>query len=487
AARMNKAGYKLEVRDIFKNPSIGGLAGRARQLLVEEVADQSIITGNVPLTPIQKEFFLRMKQDPHHYNQAVMFYSAKGFDEAALRAIFTKIQEHHDALRMTFNTEMGEIIQKNHGLAHPLSFETFDFRNSENASGKLEDKANEIQKSINLETGPLMKLGLFQLDDGDRLLIVSHHLVIDGVSWRILFEDIESLYQQFQKGAPLELPLKTGSFKEWAEKLSDYGNSSSFLEEKSYWKEMESKPVPVIDKDFPGEDNFLKDTTVLSFGLNEEETGQLLTKVNEAFNTEINDILLAALGLGTRKTYGHDYLLVALEGHGREEIIGDVDINRVVGWFTTISPVLLDISYEDDLAGQVKEIKENLRRIPKKGIGFGILKHLTAREHKEDILFKVKPRISFNYLGQFDSELKQMSSFEMARESVGISAGPNTGRDYEFDINGIISSGCLQISVSYNKAHHKEDTVREFTDNFKAELQRVIAFCSSRESRELTP
>jgi NRPS condensation-like uncharacterized protein len=188
-------------------------------------------------------------------------------------------------------------MQINRGLDHPLSFEVYDLRNHEKPVKALEDKANEIQASIDLEKGPLMKLALFRLDDGDRLLIVIHHLVIDGISWRILFEDIETLNRQYKKGEPLKLPLKTDSFKVWSEKLSRYANSKTFLQEKAYWQELESKQAPQIKKDFEDGENFVKETAVISFRLSEEETLQLLTKANEAFGTEINDILLTALAL----------------------------------------------------------------------------------------------------------------------------------------------------------------------------------------------
>ncbi|MCP5053970.1 MAG: non-ribosomal peptide synthetase, partial [bacterium] len=194
--------------------------------------------------------------------------------------------------------------------------------------------ANEIQASINLETGPIMKLVHFQLDDGDRLLIVIHHLVIDGVSWRILFEDFDILYRQYQNGDPLTLPLKTDSFKEWAEKLSRYADSQSFLKEKSHWESLESiaAAVPPIETDFSPEDDYHRDTVSLSFRLNEEQTHLLLTTVNQAFSTEINDILLVSLGLGMKKWRGYNRLLIALEGHGREDILEDININRTLGW-----------------------------------------------------------------------------------------------------------------------------------------------------------
>jgi len=422
AARIKKAGYEIHIRDIFENPQISVLAPLVRK--PQRIPDQGVITGTVSLTPIQHWFFKSQFPEPHHFNQAVLLYAPEGFEQEAVSAVFLKLQEHHDALRMTYCTHEGEIIQENHGLDYPFSLRVFDYRQREDAITAMESMINRIQASIDLKTGPLMKLGLFHLEDGDRLLIAIHHLVIDGVSWRILFEDIETLYRQYKQGKPLSLPLKTDSFKEWSLRLSQYAHSESFLKEKAHWKELESLHLPGLKKDLPGEENDVINTKTLSFSLSEAETGLFLTKVNEALGTDSNDILLTALGLSLKKTWGHQRYLAALEGHGREEIFNHMDISRTIGWFTTIFPVILDISYDHDLSRQIKEIKETLRHVPGKGIGYGMLKYLTSKTHKKDMEFKLKPQISFNYLGQFDADIKQISSFEIARESPGRSYRP---------------------------------------------------------------
>jgi amino acid adenylation domain-containing protein/non-ribosomal peptide synthase protein (TIGR01720 family) len=491
-SRMKKAGYKLEMRDIFKNPQISSLVPLVKK--IERIADQSAIIGTVPLTPIQKRFFENQIIDNHHYNQAVMIVLGEGFDQEAVKAVFSKIQKHHDALRMTYRENNEEIIQVNQGLNHPLSLQVFDYRNQEEEDAwvRLEGKVNEIQVSINLETGPLLKLGLFYLDDGCRLLIAIHHLVIDGVSWRILFEDIETLYQQYKKGKPLTLPLKTDSFKVWSEKLSEYANSDLFLKEKTYWAELESKLTPPIRKDFEDEDNYLRDIKTLSFSLNEEETHLLLKKTNDAFGTEINDILLTALGLAIKRVYGNDRLVIALEGHGREEILEDVDISRTMGWFTSLYPVSLDFSYENEedpdrnLARQIKEVKESLRHIPHKGVGYGILKYLTAEKNKEGMNFTLNSQVIFNYLGQFDEDLERRS-FRIAKESIGYTRSPNEKRDVDLEVSGIITKKRLIMSISYNRKQYKQETITTVLDQFKNELICIITYCSSQRVRELTP
>ncbi|MCU0286454.1 MAG: amino acid adenylation domain-containing protein, partial [Acidobacteria bacterium] len=482
-SRMNSAGYKLEMRDLFQYPIIADLSPRIKKL--QHKPEQRVITGTFPLTPIQEMFFEQSYTDSHHYNQAVMFYAKERLAKEEIKAVFRKIQEHHDALRMTYeiNKENGQVLQINHGLDYPLSLEEFEI----NDSTDLVTIAESIQASIDLEKGPLMKLGLFHLSDGDRLLIVIHHLVIDGVSWRILFEDIETLYNQMKQGKELTLPPKTDSFKTWAEKLTTYANSKEFLKEKTYWQKIESLKVPLIVKDFDLADNYVKDTTSISFSLGQEETELLLTRVNMAFGTEINDILITALAMSIKRTFGHEQIAITLEGHGREEIIEEIDISRTVGWFTSLYPVLADISYADDPARQIKEIKEILRRIPNKGIGCGILKYLTSEEHKKEIEFKLRPQISFNYLGQFDADVKKLSFFEPAKESYGHSQGVNNKQEYLLDVIGMTVNNRLTMTISYNKTHFKRETMAGLNSNFQYELQCLIAFCAGREKRESTP
>ncbi len=484
SARMGKSGYQIEMRDLFNNPTIAQLAPLIKKR--ERVPDQSIVSGIVPLTPIQEDFFHRSRIAIHHFNHSLMLFSREGFGEEATRAVFKKILEHHDALRLVFIEENGSIIQRNCGLECPLSLDTYDFRGCREAVKELEIKANEIQKGIDLARGPLLKLGLFHLDDGDRLLIVIHHLVIDGISWRVLLEDIDTLYAQYKAGTTLALPLKTDSFKEWAEKLRLYADSETFLKELDYWREVENAQVSMIEKDFAGLQNDVKDALSESFFLDEEKTELLLTRVNDAFGTEINDILLTALGLAMKQYRGFDKLLVALEGHGREEILKDMDITRTVGWFTSVYPVILDFSHEQDLSFQVKKVKESLRLVPNKGIGHGILEYLTAKEYKKEIEFNLKPQVSFNYLGQFDADVAERA-FKIAGESRGYEQDLNRQREYEFDILGMISDKRLRISIIYNKTHYKRENIRKLLDFYCDELVRIILFCTSREFKEFTP
>jgi len=487
-SRLNAAGYNLEMNKLFENPIISDLATHVTKL--KRIPNQSTISGIVPLTPIQHRFFANSGTHHSHFNQSVMLFFKERYPEEAIREIFKKIQDHHDVLRTVYTKKNGIPFSINMGSRYPFSLEVIELRDKDNKQVKeiLEVKVNEIQASIDLEKGPLMKLGLFHLNDGDRLVIIIHHLVVDGVSWRILFEDIETLMEQHKKKEPLKLPLKSDSYKLWAEKLSEYANSPSFLNEKGFWTQVERSEIPLIKKDKNYKSNRFCETTTASFTLALKETKLLLTKVNKAFGTQINDILLTALGLGVNKTWGCKRVLISQEGHGRENIINDIDITRTIGWFTSVFPVGLEILPENEerLDRQIKKVKETLRQIPNHGIGYGILRYLTATENKKEIEFNLNPQINFNYLGQFDADVRQRS-FIIAEESTGNPQKPTDQREFDLEISGIIANNHLSITVIFNQYHFKKETIDQFLSHFKSELQRIITFCSTRDKIELTP
>jgi len=486
ASRMNSLGYRLEMRDLFHNPTIAALAPLVKKTVAK--TDQSAVIGPVPLTPIQWDFFQRGHRDAHHFNQAVMLNLPQGVDEALVKAVFTRLQKHHDALRMVYSFQDENVRQENWGLDYPFSLETKDFREIGDP-GKAQEELNlavaAVHTGIDLEKGPLMKLGLFRLPQGNRLLIVVHHLVIDGLSWRILFEDMEQLFQQHNKGEEFSLPPKTDSFKKWAEELKQYADSPVFLKEKEYWRSMEDLEIPFIPKDRPG-DNLVADKTVVKFNLGEKETEDLLTRVNKAFGSEINDILLTALALAVQEIYGQNRLLIALEGHGREEILEDVNISRTVGWFTSLFPVIIEIEKQNELSGHIRQVKESLRRIPNKGIGYGILRFLTSPEKRDNLDFKLQPRMSFNYLGQFDADVQE-KSFSIARESAGSSQSPLTEREYELDVSGLIAGNRLGLSIAYGKNQFQKETIEKLAVVFKEKLLSLIDHCLTQKERVFSP
>jgi amino acid adenylation domain-containing protein/non-ribosomal peptide synthase protein (TIGR01720 family) len=501
SARLQKYGLKMEIKDLFLYPTVKQLSKYIKK--TDRVIPQGSVEGEVPLTPIQQWFFQSFSTNYHHFNQAVMLYRQEGFDEIALKNLFKKIVEHHDALRMVYrvnHTPETVIIQRNRGIhgnskGKLFDFNVFDYREAKpgDIGTPIREQANRIQASIDLQEGPLVKLGLFKTSSGDHLLIAIHHLVIDGVSWRILLEDFTAGYQQLQEGKDIRFQDKTDSFQYWSQRLREYAGGNEILKESDYWKSIEEQEITPIPRDFdistsPGNNKF-KNREKVSLSLNSRETGQLLKEVNHAYGTEINDVLLAALGMAVNDWCGNPRVLVNLEGHGRENIIEDINISRTIGWYTTQFPVVLDMNRSQDLSYTIKAVKEMLRRIPNKGIGYGILKYLIPAEKRAGLVFTHKPGISFNYLGQFGQEHNSSGEFsQISNLSMGNTINPELEAVFAIDINGMIGQkGELVLGFSYNKYEYKKSTIEKLVDLYRSNLLKIIRHCTQKEEKELTP
>ncbi|MGU9503872.1 lichenysin non-ribosomal peptide synthetase LicA [Bacillus paralicheniformis] len=484
ASRLQQHGWKLEMKDLFQHSTIGELSAYV-QAADDQPIDQNPVEGEVTLTPIQRWFFERRFTNEHHWNQSVMLHALTGFDPETAGKALSKLIEHHDALRMVYQRNGDGIVQYNRGLEETaVRPEVIRFNES---GAELEaavlKASNRIQSSIDLTEGPLLKAAIFKTDQGDHLLIVIHHLVVDGISWRILLEDFAAGYAQAEKGEPIILQDKTHSFAEYAARLEEYAGSKAFAKEIGYWQEIEQAETAALPKDDEAEDKRMRHTKTAEFSLSKEETEQLMTKVHEAYNTEMNDILLTALGLALKEWTGQEDFIICLEGHGREDIIDGLNIFRTVGWFTSQFPALIQMRHSGDIGYQIKQIKEELRHIPNKGIGYGIYRYLTEEGKKAK---PIKHDISFNYLGQF-TEMADSGLFTRSTLPSGDPLSPETEKPNALDIVGYIEDGILTMSIAYHSLEYKESTVAAVAASFKTYLLQLIDHCLERDGGELTP
>ena len=484
-ARLSRYNLKITVSELFANLTIRELSLNANQ--ENKQINQTAIEGKVELTAIQRWFFKQEFTNMHHWNQSFMMYSKEGFNEKIINKVFSKIVKHHDALRIVIKEEGDKIIQYNKGTEDKLfDLSVMDLSNKESYQVEIEKEAIKIQSSIDLFDGPLVKLGLFKTKDGDHLLIAIHHLVVDGISWRVLFEDISTGYRQAINKEEIELPSKTHSFKEWSENIINYAKSSKLLEEIKYWSKIENTKVGEICKDYEITNNKVYNSNSIEMKISKENTKNLIKDTKKAYNTEINDILLASLGLAIKNWTGENKVLVNLEGHGREEIMPNMNITRTVGWFTSAYPVILDCEKSDDIGYYIKLVKDDLRKIPSRGVGYNILKYITPKEYINDLEFKLKPHISFNYLGQFDNDINQ-GVFNMSSISTGDSISKESERLYDININGMVVNEELSLNFEYNKDEYDKSTIIEFVKNYKEALLDVIKHCTEKENTEMTP
>jgi amino acid adenylation domain-containing protein/non-ribosomal peptide synthase protein (TIGR01720 family) len=486
-SKARQAGFQLTPKQLFQHPTIAQLAVVVGTTMLAP-AEQGQVSGAVPLIPIQHWFFEQELAQPEHFNQALLLES-QGLDAALLQTAIGHLLAHHDGLRLRFRRAEAGWEQFNQESIAETLLSLIDLRElrEEEVAERLEAEATQLQASLNLEAGPLLRVALFELGVGERLLIVIHHLVVDGVSWRILLEDLQTAYQQLSRGEAVKLPAKTTSFKRWAELLSEYAESESVGQELSYWSGEGGRRVKELPVDYEGGSNSNASAGSVTVRLSEEETRILLQEVPEVYHTEINDVLLTALVQAYGKWSGERMLLVDLEGHGREELGEEVDVSRTVGWFTTMYPVRLEIKAGSNVGVALKEIKEQLRGIPQRGLGYGLLRYMRGAEAQEQLRGARAAQVSFNYLGQVDQLFTERAAWAVARESSGRAHATSGLRAHLLDVSGIIGGGSLQITWVYSEAEHRRGTIEGLAQRYLEALQELIAHCQLAEAGGFTP
>ncbi|WP_208340948.1 non-ribosomal peptide synthetase [Aetokthonos hydrillicola] len=491
-SRARSSGIQITPKQIFQHQTIAQLAKVANTTLTV-TGQQGIVTGSAPLTPIQQWFFAQNMQEAHHYNQSVLLQVPNHLQPELIKTALKKLLEHHDALRLRFTSVASEYKQVNHTPDDGVPFTVIDLSSTPTLEQPqaLEKIATEFQARLNLSDGSLMQVVMFNLgrECDARLLIIIHHLAVDGVSWRILLSDLEQIYQQLITQQPIQLAAKTTAFIDWAKKLKEYAQSDIIKQELGYWVNQPWSLTTQLPLDYAHteQENTVGSAASVSVKLSVEETQALLGSINEAYNTQINDILLTALALSLAEWTGNAALVIDLEGHGREELFTDVDLSRTVGWFTSLFPVLLQLPEVDQLASVIKSIKEKLRGIPNRGIGYGILRYLCEEITISEQLQTIPtPEICFNYLGQFD-QIQSATGWNFTSESTGDHNSSKQIRSYLLEIDALVVEGELQIDWTYSSNLHTRTTVEKLACSYVEKVRTIIEHCHSEDSFGCTP
>ncbi len=489
-AKASQSGLRLNANQLFEHQTVAELAkvaGKATQV----EAEQGSISGSVALTPIQHWFFEQDFVEPAHFNLPALFEVRAGISRDLVREALQHVFAHHDVFRLRFRPNSSVIEQYYSDSGETLAFEYVELAEipQPECERKIAEVAIQQQTGLNLQEGPLAHAAYFDYgkDKSGTLLLVVHHLVIDVVSWRILMQDLQTVLQQLFNSDAVQLPAKTTSFKQWSDALLHLAESDLLKKEQDFWLSRPWERVQSMPVDSQGA-NLLASMQSEPVALAPEATRALLTEVPKTYNTQINDILLTALLLTFKQWSGETALLFDLEGHGRENIADQLDLSRTVGWFTSLYPVLLAVDESEDLGHLLKSVKEQLRAIPGKGIGYGVLRYL----HKDDALAKrmrslPAPEISFLYMGQFDKILPADALLKTVSGETGQAASPQTKRSHLFDIVAVISDRQLRIEWMYCNKIHKSATVKALSHSYIEMLNRLIEHCQSFDEATFTP
>ncbi|RMM75032.1 Pyoverdine sidechain peptide synthetase II, D-Asp-L-Thr component, partial [Pseudomonas savastanoi pv. glycinea] len=475
-ARAKRQGIKLSPKQLFEKQTIGQLASVAKLIQKRPAALVEQVSGSLPLLPIQARFFELDIPERQHWNQALMLKPLQTLDAIHLQAALTALIEQHDALRLGFTQQDGQ-WQATFGA---LNTRDLLWVHELDSIERLPELADEAQRSLDLKNGPLLRALLVNLPQGEqRLLLVIHHLAVDGVSWRVLLEDLQQAYVALTKGQLVALAAKTTSLKHWAEQLQQYATGETLTAERDYWLHAlqgDDQPLP---RDKPEGSMRNRDAAHASSWLSKDLTHKLLKVAPAAYRTQVNDLLLTALAQVLCEWSQQPSVLIQLEGHGREDLFDDTDLSRTVGWFSSLFPVRLtpQIAPGASLCG----IKEQLRAVPNKGIGYGVLHHLGEPSFKQQLAALPQARVTFNYLGQFDGSFNEQQGalFVPSADKTGTALCEDGPLGNWLSLNGQVFDGQLQLDWSFSREVYHASTIDTLARRYEQALTTLIDHCTA--------
>ena len=490
-SRAAQAGLVLTPKQLFQHQTIAELAmvmATDHSVNNDPPIAQELATGDVPLTPIQCWFFDQALAAPHHFNQSICLELPLDVNRTALAQALEAVYQHHEALRLRFRQDQQGWQQQYGTAAAPtIQWVFLEQLASTEQDNAVAYEAKILQKSLNLYTGSLIAVGGFDFGPSrpNQLLIVIHHLVIDGVSWRILLEDFQQAYQQAISLAESPQPTaiylapKSHSYQLWANHLVQVANHPETQSAYPYWRAIAQTELVPLPCESPDNKNTIQAVKRVTVQLSPSQTQLLLHRVPSVYNSQITDTLLTALTQTITQWTQQSTVLIDLENYGR--FSETLNLSRTVGWFTCLYPVCLSLEPESSVGEQLKEIKAQLQAVPQQGLSYGLLHYLGQQE------LAITPAISFNYLGQIDLvDMDKNSGFRRVA-SPGDNQDAMNQRLHQLDINGWVETGQLSIEWTFNPSYQSPETIHQLAGEFIHRLDLLIEHCLSRKDSDYTP
>ncbi|MDQ3981219.1 MAG: condensation domain-containing protein, partial [Actinomycetota bacterium] len=479
-ARAAEQGIHLTAKQMFQAQTIYDLS-----LLDEQTSsfapEQGLVTGPVPLTPIQRWFFDQDPPEPHHFNQAMVVEIEPDLDESVLRDAVALVLVQHDALRARFTRDGDEWRQYVGAPTGEVPFERVDLRGlaGDDEAAAFLAHAERVQRSFDLSTGPLLRAALFVRPPPlvPVLLLVAHHLVVDAVSWPILIEDLHDVCRKLQRRGEATLPPKSTSFKWWAQKMDEYARSPLLARELDYWLSAVPPRVEPLPVDRTSGANDVGSAATVNLSLDADATSGLLHEVPSALGTQIMDVLIEALTLAVQDWKGSPGLLAHLEGHGRQEVFEGANLFATVGWFTTLYPFYSSLASGDGVRANVAKTKAALAAIPNKGFGYGPLRYMT--EEGKRLADLPAAELSFNYFGRMDSAYAE-GTFSPTFGATGPVISPSMERAHLLEVNASVVGEGMHVQWTYSENRHDRGSIDRLAHLFEDRVREVVA--AARES-----
>jgi amino acid adenylation domain-containing protein/non-ribosomal peptide synthase protein (TIGR01720 family) len=466
--RAQEAGLRLSPYDLFEYPTVAALAEAAAETLIID-AEQGPVSGPVPLVPAQRWFCTAGLEKPQHWNLSALLELPAASEPELVREAVARLLAHHDGLRQRFLLS-GEKTRAR--IAPPgdvAPFEAHDLSGLDEAgqARRIAEIASGLQAGLDLAVGPLIRVALLVLGgrQPDRLAVVVHHMVADVPSVHILLEDLQTALAQLASGEQVALPAKTTSWQSWARRLGKYAATPPVQDQRGYWSELASTPVPRLPSDDIAEPaaRTVATARTVTVSLASAETGGLLHAAPDALSCGVEDLLLAALARTLSQWSGESLHLVDLERHDRVPVFEDVDLTRTVGWFSRIHPVLLASEAGSPADKTLRAVKETLRGVPSSGMGWPLL-HLGPEP-----LPDLRAELVFSYLGEAGRPTAGCPA--AAAEPLGPDQDPGARLPYAIEVQAAVADGELEVRWRYSECTHTRETVEYLADCYLGELR----------------
>jgi non-ribosomal peptide synthase protein (TIGR01720 family) len=472
-AKASQKGIRLSPKQIFRSQTIALLSQEIQTKSMPQ-AEQGFITGNFPLTPIQHWFFEQNIPHPDHWNQSIALSLKQRIEPLVFQQAIETIVKHHDGLRLRFECKNNQWEQTIVSYTNSMPLNLFDLcsLSPEEQEQTMYNTMSQLQASLNIQKGPIGQAALFDTDSTmpQKLYMLFHHLVIDGVSWRILLEDLETAYFQIAQGKIVSLPPKTTSLPHWSSRLQEYAQTHTLKEETKHWCSPRcATPLPI---DYPQGQNTEQSTHTIETILSEQDTLFLLQEMPK-HQTTLQEMLLAVLAQSICTWTKQNSVCFDIEGHGREEIFHDIHLSRTTGWFTTIYPIHFCFAPHISLQEKLEQVHTTLTLSPNHGLGYGVLRYLCQDKNiQQKFHHLAQPQILFNYLGQFDSLFQNSQLFQLSYHAkTGHAHSPKAQRRHLLDIDALITNQKLHIKWHYSQNIYNLKTINNLVQAWETELK----------------
>ena len=474
SSRARQRGLSISPRDVFEHPTIEMLARVAMKVTPESaspVATPAAI-GNVPLTPAQTWFCALRQAVPAHWNQAFLLTLPASLDAQRCQRALARVLDLHEAFRLSFAVSGATVTQT---LVAPTAATGNWFRSvvlpdstSAAATAAIEIVSRQTQASLVLDEPPLLRAVYMQGNTGNtngthRLLLVVHHLIVDGVSWRVLLNDLGDALAN----RPLAKPSQ--GFAGAARAAATRPVSGA---ERQYWLRAAPAAARVGKLTAPDAAQPLYgQLRTVSVELSSEDTTHLLQEAGQQLHASAEELLVSALAASLGVSGHTERIGVTMEHHGRGADRPD-ELTHTVGWFTALYPVLLTGLNGPTPAARLRAVKAALRAVPSHGLGYGLLRHGSAGHRDESLAAIALPELCFNYLGQTEGALP--SGLSVAEEPFGSEAAAENLRGFALEVVALIVEGRLQIRWGYDALSFDEAQIEAMAAGMRAELRSLL-------------